>query len=518
MKINLAIDCLEPSASDTMTTIHSFLSKNEWFNGTIYVIVSNSSLLSEGTSSSLFSLYRDIKIVDCSLDPNISSYVTQYSSNLDVLHRILKMKSLFLSEQKVIFASSGCLFFKNIFSLLSQKELSVSVNLANEIISEVFYRQKLIDFKKISPNQINSYLVNNSSLLTITSSQLKTSSSLILGESSTYFKDSVFLKRKSSLHNLHFIKYDSLRRDNRQSAKINQIWIQHKNQLFNLLKKPSFRSGRSSFSLAAPVNSKITRRVSNTKSSNFAEVISTNQIEKYDENKTSISVIIPAYRAAQYIEQCLDSIFSQTGKRKIEILVGVDACPSTLEKLKSIKGKYSNLKIYYSQHSVGAYVMRNSLFEKSSNDAILFFDADDVLMPNAISQLLKVNRHVSPVRFKYINFKNGEELSPLSSVNSDVAHGVFFIPRKLFESIGGFQNWKVGADTEFMKRCSSNKIREIKLDSPIFFRRVHENSLTQMAATGYNSRLRSDIKTKIKTMKDWRIPIHRHTTKLIEIA
>jgi hypothetical protein len=516
MKINLAIDCLEASAFDTIVTLHSFLNKNEWFDGKIYIIVTRKSLLSNKAISDLLSIYNDIEIIDCSLDPNLVDLIRIHSSNLNSIQKILTIKSLLLPIQKLLFISSSCLFFKNIGPILTQYQLTIPTNLLGEAKTEIFYRRDIINIKKIRFKNINQFIEEKESVLSVFPQAYPNNLCSVIGENSYEFRDTVFIKTKAKLSTLYFIKYDTLRKDIRGSSKINQIWIQQRNLTSTLLKRPSFRGGTSMFSSNSKINPKLDSLVPKQITPVLDESLEKDQVISDVEIDISMSVIIPAHNASLYIEQCLDSIFSQIGDRKIEVLVGVDSCMHTLNTLRSIRAKYSNLKIFYSELSVGAYVMRNSLFEKSKGDAILFFDADDVLMPSAISTLLKMYNPISPIRFKYINFDHGKDLNPTAPVNSDVAHGVFFISSGLFQKIGGFQNWRVGADTEFMKRYAMNKVREIRINSPLFFRRIHNNSLTQNSLTGYKSKLRSQIKNKIKSMRNWSIPVHRHTTKLIE--
>jgi hypothetical protein len=61
---------------------------------------------------------------------------------------------------------------------------------------------------------------------------------------------------------------------------------------------------------------------------------------KNDIMKKPISVIIAAYNADKFIEECLDSVFNQTyfvDNEYYEVLVGVDGCEKTLDKLKMIQ-------------------------------------------------------------------------------------------------------------------------------------------------------------------------------------
>jgi hypothetical protein len=230
-----------------------------------------------------------------------------------------------------------------------------------------------------------------------------------------------------------------------------------------------------------------------------------------------ISIIIPAYKADKYIEECLMSIQNQDCKNEIEILVGIDNCQATLSKIKSIKDSYPNLKVYYSDKSVGPYVMRNSLINLSSHENILFFDADDVMKSNLITTILRYYDPNRPIRFKYCNFNDGSNYKLHNTKHIDIAHGVFFSTKNMLNRVGGFQPWLCGADTEFIKRCRLNKIKDIRLNDFLFYRRIHKNSLTQSAATNYRSKVREDAKKFINNNKDWSIPIIRKIANLIEL-
>ena len=68
-----------------------------------------------------------------------------------------------------------------------------------------------------------------------------------------------------------------------------------------------------------------------------------------------VSIIISAYKASEFIEECLDSILGQSTSIRYEVILGVDGCKDTLDKIKSILYKYRslNIKLYYSKKNVG---------------------------------------------------------------------------------------------------------------------------------------------------------------------
>lgn len=237
------------------------------------------------------------------------------------------------------------------------------------------------------------------------------------------------------------------------------------------------------------------------------------KIENFDSN-VKISIIIPAYKAGRYIEECLMSIQNQDCKNEIEILVGIDNCQATLSKIKSIKDNYPNLKVYYSDKSVGPYVMRNSLVDIANHDNILFFDADDIMKPNMISMILKKYSSKSPIRFKLVNFIDGSNYRTNNQRYHAHAHGVFFSHKSILKTTGGFKGWLCGADTEFIKRCEKNRIIDIKIDDILFYRRIHPESLTQNRSTKHGSKVRQEAVNYINRNRNWKIPIQTEKIKL----
>lgn len=110
--------------------------------------------------------------------------------------------------------------------------------------------------------------------------------------------------------------------------------------------------------------------------------------------KCSISVIIPVYKAQDYIERCLDSIMSQSCEYcDVEcILVNdstTDRCMEIVaDKIKDYDG---DVRFKVVTHSVnkGASAARNSGIQVSEGDYILFVDSDDYLEKGALQSFLR---------------------------------------------------------------------------------------------------------------------------------
>ena len=76
-----------------------------------------------------------------------------------------------------------------------------------------------------------------------------------------------------------------------------------------------------------------------------------------------ISILIPAYKTQDYIEECLDSIVSQNYLNDVEyeIIVGIDACKETFDKIINIRNKYEKLVIVKMDTHSGLFITLNTL-------------------------------------------------------------------------------------------------------------------------------------------------------------
>ena len=188
--------------------------------------------------------------------------------------------------------------------------------------------------------------------------------------------------------------------------------------------------------------------------------------------KPSINVIISAFDCAEYIEECLDSIMVQTTKVS-KILLGIDGCPDTLQKVLSIKHKYNGvLELFNSDINTGPYCVFNYLLkEVSDEEYVVFFGADDVMSEVFIEQ---VSKGLAP---KVANYD-----------------GILFIQKKLLKTVGGFRDWRCAADTDILNRLEYAGITITDSRFTHFFRREHAKQLTAAAGTSMGSELRKSYR------------------------
>jgi glycosyltransferase involved in cell wall biosynthesis len=98
----------------------------------------------------------------------------------------------------------------------------------------------------------------------------------------------------------------------------------------------------------------------------------------------TVSVIIPAYKAAEYIGETLDSVYAQTFS-DYEIIVINDGSPDTEELERKLERYPSKLR-YLKQENRGAAAARNTGIRAATGEFVAFLDADDTWLPKFLEE------------------------------------------------------------------------------------------------------------------------------------
>lgn len=103
-------------------------------------------------------------------------------------------------------------------------------------------------------------------------------------------------------------------------------------------------------------------------------------------NTPVISIIIPVYNAAQYVEQCITSVLQQT-LQSIEVIAindgSIDDSAAILNRLAAADHR---LRVFHQQNK-GVSAARNFGLEQAQGTYIGFCDADDWMEPNMLEVL-----------------------------------------------------------------------------------------------------------------------------------
>lgn len=214
-----------------------------------------------------------------------------------------------------------------------------------------------------------------------------------------------------------------------------------------------------------------------------------------------ISIIIPSYKPADYIFECLSSIKNQTlCKNRFEIIIVLNGCldPYYTKIYEYIIDKEMNSNTILLQTDIsGVSNARNIGLDKAQGKYIVFIDDDDYISPQYLSGLLekaddftislsnakafydKSNKIMENYYMKetYNKIKNKNHISLFEARALFNVIYMKLIPKNIIENIRFNDNFRIGEDSLFMYEISKN-IKNISISEPSseYFRRYREGS------------------------------------------
>lgn len=134
------------------------------------------------------------------------------------------------------------------------------------------------------------------------------------------------------------------------------------------------------------------------------------------------SIIIPCYNVENFIDDCMNSILSQTiGLKNLEIILVDDkSTDNTVERLKYYEENYSEyILLVLSEKNGRQGTARNIGLSYATGDFVCFVDADDWIRTDMLEYLTSIMEETDAdlVQFRYIGKMYPDEEEPLSSVD-----------------------------------------------------------------------------------------------------
>lgn len=229
----------------------------------------------------------------------------------------------------------------------------------------------------------------------------------------------------------------------------------------------------------------------------------------------TLAIIMTAYKAEKFILETLNALSTQIlpTNWKVKYYIGIDGCKTTKEFLDQKKIDY-----YFSKENVGTYILSNSLLEKAnSDDCEMFcrFDSDDIpgdyYLFYGIKHTLKYH-FTRPFVKKFIDSNSMHSKQKLKK-----AFGSVFFDKKVLEDLGGYHHYRVSCDAFFIKRANKlGYVKPLSQDAiPMYWHRIHADSLTQKKETGYKSTFRIELEQKMnQSLSQGEFKINPITTSL----
>ena len=146
-----------------------------------------------------------------------------------------------------------------------------------------------------------------------------------------------------------------------------------------------------------------------------------------------ISVVIPAYNLAPYLERCIDSILNQTYTDFEILLVDDGSTDETGEICDKLASRDSRIRVFHKENG-GVSSARNMALDNANGDMISIIDGDDCVEPTLFEDAvnsMKQNK-AQVFMFEYFVDKNDESIK--HSVNAS-KYGVLDTETALIRTI-----------------------------------------------------------------------------------
>lgn len=127
-----------------------------------------------------------------------------------------------------------------------------------------------------------------------------------------------------------------------------------------------------------------------------------------DQEKLSVSIVIPVYNVSLYIERCIKSVMAQTYP-VLECIIVDDASPddsiAQCERLIAAYDGSTQFVILHHDYNRGLSAARNTGTDAAKGDFIFYLDSDDELTPDCIEKLARPIERDASIEMVVGNYK-----------------------------------------------------------------------------------------------------------------
>ena len=193
-----------------------------------------------------------------------------------------------------------------------------------------------------------------------------------------------------------------------------------------------------------------------------------------------ISIIIPIYNQAKWVQRCIRSLLNQSFMRdKYEIIIIDDA--STDNSLSMLKRFDNEIILIKHKNNLGLPSALNTGIKNSQAGYIVRVDADDYVNENFLLflyEFMAQNKEIDAVACDYLLVDKKENVIERKNCNKyPIGCGILFKTENLFE-IGLYdEDFKLNEEKDLRIRFEK-KYKIYRLRLPLYRYRRHQNNIT----------------------------------------
>lgn len=208
----------------------------------------------------------------------------------------------------------------------------------------------------------------------------------------------------------------------------------------------------------------------------------------------SVSVVIPAWNAARYVGDAVESALSQSVTPDEIIVVDDGSTDQTSDCVRKF-GSRVNL---ISQPNGGAAAARNRGIAAAHGEAIALLDADDLMAPQRLElqrAVLTCDPNCAIALGRQLTFRSEPDrialdsgMASQSAVRPGFVPSAAMIRTSVFDLVGPFDaELRIGDFLDWITRAQSRGAPIKTMEQVVAYRRLHEESLSRSAGTQYAS-------------------------------
>ena len=220
--------------------------------------------------------------------------------------------------------------------------------------------------------------------------------------------------------------------------------------------------------------------------------------------KPKVTVYIPSYNYARYLEKAVESIHSQIYSNWELIIIDDGSTDETIEIAQKLKALYpADTKVIRNDKPLGLFKCANIALKIARGEYFMRLDADDYLDESALLVMATYLNNNPDIALVYPNYtyvdqngaflhtENRKKIGEEDILLDQPAHGACTMVRKrVLKTVGGYTESNDAQDGYELWLKISTRYQIANVTTPLFFYRQHANSLSRDSTKLLKSRRR----------------------------